>query len=61
MAHVATPINVSPPDGAINVSVSPLLVAQLQVQTIARAWVEQYEDTDGRPIVVGWRDDPRRR
>ena len=54
------PINVSPPDGAIDVSVTPLLVARLDVNSIGQAFNEQYDATDGRPIVVGWTQDPRR-
>ena len=61
MAIVADPVNVSPPDGAVKVSVTPLLVAELLLQTISSAFVEQYDGADGKPIVVGWRDDPRRR
>jgi hypothetical protein len=54
MAIVATPINSQPPDGAVNVSVTPLVVAILQVQSIGSAFVEQYDALDGEPIVVGW-------
>ena len=57
----AIPSNVSPPDGAINVLITPLLVAETLLSTIDSSFVQQYDADDGKPIVVGWREDPRRR
>jgi hypothetical protein len=54
------PVNVSPEDGAVNVSTTPTLIAKGVLNTIERAFTEQYDGDDGRPVVVGWENDPRR-